>query len=144
MPCFVNSGPHHCLVDFQLYWTSSLVWPCSAFSFLARQEAFTKAAGKKSKTSVELDLGDMLAALEKHQQAMKARQLTNTKPLSFTGIHKLSHYWRINCFLSLLACGAATRDCHTEGVFWGSLCGLLTAWRGRSLSFSSFLGRIAG
>ncbi|AWP01369.1 putative selenocysteine insertion sequence-binding protein 2-like [Scophthalmus maximus] len=48
------------------------------------QEAFTKAAGKKSKTSVELDLGDMLAALEKHQQAMKARQLNNTKPLSFT------------------------------------------------------------
>nr|XP_046248714.1 selenocysteine insertion sequence-binding protein 2-like isoform X2 [Scatophagus argus] len=48
------------------------------------QEAFTKAAGKKSKTSVELDLGDMLAALEKHQQAMKARQVTNTKPLSFT------------------------------------------------------------
>uniref|UniRef100_A0A3B3UM14 SECIS binding protein 2 like n=1 Tax=Poecilia latipinna TaxID=48699 RepID=A0A3B3UM14_9TELE len=48
------------------------------------QEAFTKAAGKKSKTSVELDLGDMLAALEKQQQAMKARQLTNTKPLSFT------------------------------------------------------------
>ena len=53
--------------------------------FFAQQEAFTKAAGKKSKTSVELDLGDMLAALEKHQQAMKARQLTNTKPLSFTG-----------------------------------------------------------
>ncbi|KAF7666614.1 hypothetical protein LDENG_00099290 [Lucifuga dentata] len=48
------------------------------------QEALTKAAGKKSKTHVELDLGDMLAALEKHQQAMKARQLTNTKPLSFT------------------------------------------------------------
>ncbi|XP_041643776.1 selenocysteine insertion sequence-binding protein 2-like [Cheilinus undulatus] len=48
------------------------------------QEAFTKAAGKKSKTSVELDLGDMLAALEKHQQAMKAKQLTNTKPLDFT------------------------------------------------------------
>ncbi|KAM6943085.1 selenocysteine insertion sequence-binding protein 2-like [Xenentodon cancila] len=48
------------------------------------QEAFTKAAGKKSKTSVELDLGDMLAALEKQQQAMKARQLTNTKPLSLT------------------------------------------------------------
>uniref|UniRef100_A0A3Q3A2U7 SECIS binding protein 2 like n=1 Tax=Kryptolebias marmoratus TaxID=37003 RepID=A0A3Q3A2U7_KRYMA len=47
-------------------------------------EAFIKAAGKKSKTSVELDLGDMLAALEKQQQAMKARQLTNTKPLSFT------------------------------------------------------------
>lgn len=35
---------------------------------------------------MELDLGDMLAALEKHQQAMKAKQLTNTKPLSFTGI----------------------------------------------------------
>ncbi|XP_062263065.1 selenocysteine insertion sequence-binding protein 2-like isoform X4 [Platichthys flesus] len=48
------------------------------------QEAFTKAAGKKSKTSVELDLGDMLAALEKHQQAVKAKQITNTKPLSFT------------------------------------------------------------
>uniref|UniRef100_A0A8C8E1V1 SECIS binding protein 2 like n=1 Tax=Oryzias sinensis TaxID=183150 RepID=A0A8C8E1V1_9TELE len=48
------------------------------------QEAFTKAAGKKSKTSVELDLGDMLAALEKQQQAMKARQLNNTKPVSFT------------------------------------------------------------
>ncbi|KAM3876749.1 selenocysteine insertion sequence-binding protein 2-like [Diretmus argenteus] len=47
------------------------------------QEALTKAAGKKSKTPVQLDLGDMLAALEKHQQAMKARQLTNTKPLSF-------------------------------------------------------------
>nr|XP_057945466.1 selenocysteine insertion sequence-binding protein 2-like isoform X2 [Doryrhamphus excisus] len=50
------------------------------------QEALTKAAGKKSKTPVELDLGDMLAALAKHQQAMKARQLNNTKPLSFTGI----------------------------------------------------------
>uniref|UniRef100_A0AAY4EMK9 Ribosomal protein eL8/eL30/eS12/Gadd45 domain-containing protein n=1 Tax=Denticeps clupeoides TaxID=299321 RepID=A0AAY4EMK9_9TELE len=48
------------------------------------QEALTKAAGKKSKTPVQLDLGDMLAALEKQQQAMKARQLTNTKPLSYT------------------------------------------------------------
>ncbi|XP_076027370.1 selenocysteine insertion sequence-binding protein 2-like isoform X2 [Genypterus blacodes] len=48
------------------------------------QEAFTKAAGKKSKSPVPLDLGDMLAALEKHQQAMKARQITNTKPLSYT------------------------------------------------------------
>ncbi|XP_034049583.1 selenocysteine insertion sequence-binding protein 2-like isoform X3 [Thalassophryne amazonica] len=48
------------------------------------QEALTKAAGKKSKTDVELDLGDMLAALEKQQQALKAKQLTNTKPLSFT------------------------------------------------------------
>eukprot|EP00063_Salmo_salar_P068797 XP_014043632.1 PREDICTED: selenocysteine insertion sequence-binding protein 2-like [Salmo salar] len=48
------------------------------------QEALTKAAGKKSKTPVQLDLGDMLAALEKQQQAMKARQINNTKPLSFT------------------------------------------------------------
>ncbi|XP_051776628.1 selenocysteine insertion sequence-binding protein 2-like isoform X2 [Erpetoichthys calabaricus] len=48
------------------------------------QDALTKAAGKKSKTPVQLDLGDMLAALEKQQQAMKARQLTNTKPLSYT------------------------------------------------------------
>uniref|UniRef100_A0A3B3Q841 SECIS binding protein 2 like n=1 Tax=Paramormyrops kingsleyae TaxID=1676925 RepID=A0A3B3Q841_9TELE len=48
------------------------------------QEALTKAAGKKSKTPVQLDLGDMLAALERQQQAMKARQLTNTKPLSYT------------------------------------------------------------
>ncbi|XP_067105061.1 selenocysteine insertion sequence-binding protein 2-like isoform X3 [Osmerus mordax] len=48
------------------------------------QEALTKAAGKKSKTPVQLDLGDMLAALEKQQQALKAKQLTNTKPLSFT------------------------------------------------------------
>lgn len=52
---------------------------------LCQQEALTKAAGKKSKTPVELDLGDMLAALAKQQQALKARQLTNTKPLSFTG-----------------------------------------------------------
>ncbi|KAI4888559.1 hypothetical protein NFI96_014857, partial [Prochilodus magdalenae] len=49
------------------------------------QEALTKAAGKKSRTPVQLDLGDMLAALEKQQQAMKARQLNNTKPLSYTG-----------------------------------------------------------
>ncbi|XP_018620653.2 selenocysteine insertion sequence-binding protein 2-like isoform X2 [Scleropages formosus] len=48
------------------------------------QEAMSKAAGKKSKTPVQLDLGDMLAALEKQQQAMKARQMTNTKPLSYT------------------------------------------------------------
>uniref|UniRef100_A0A8C9S7E0 SECIS binding protein 2 like n=1 Tax=Scleropages formosus TaxID=113540 RepID=A0A8C9S7E0_SCLFO len=39
---------------------------------------------QKSKTPVQLDLGDMLAALEKQQQAMKARQMTNTKPLSYT------------------------------------------------------------
>lgn len=52
---------------------------------LSPQEALTKAAGKKSKTPVQLDLGDMLAALERQQQAMKARQLTNTKPLSYTG-----------------------------------------------------------
>ncbi|XP_045438705.1 selenocysteine insertion sequence-binding protein 2-like isoform X6 [Pipistrellus kuhlii] len=49
------------------------------------QEALSKAAGKKSKTPVQLDLGDMLAALEKQQQAMKARQITNTRPLSYTG-----------------------------------------------------------
>lgn len=45
---------------------------------------------------MELDLGDMLAALEKQQQAMKARQLTNTKPLSFTGIGKVNHMLKIN------------------------------------------------
>ncbi|XP_056100454.1 selenocysteine insertion sequence-binding protein 2-like [Rhinichthys klamathensis goyatoka] len=49
------------------------------------QEALSKAAGKKSRTPVQLDLGDMLAALEKQQQAMRARQLNNTKPLSYTG-----------------------------------------------------------
>uniref|UniRef100_H3AX74 SECIS binding protein 2 like n=1 Tax=Latimeria chalumnae TaxID=7897 RepID=H3AX74_LATCH len=48
------------------------------------QEALTKAAGKKSKAPVQLDLGDMLAALEKQQQVLKARQLTNTKPLSYS------------------------------------------------------------
>ncbi|XP_016141258.1 selenocysteine insertion sequence-binding protein 2-like [Sinocyclocheilus grahami] len=48
------------------------------------QEALSKAAGKKSRTPVQLDLGDMLAALEKQQQAMRARQLNNTKPLSYT------------------------------------------------------------
>ncbi|XP_020833356.1 selenocysteine insertion sequence-binding protein 2-like isoform X3 [Phascolarctos cinereus] len=48
------------------------------------QEALSKAAGKKSKTPVQLDLGDMLAALEKQQQAMRARQITNTRPLSYT------------------------------------------------------------
>uniref|UniRef100_A0A3Q3DQ84 SECIS binding protein 2 like n=1 Tax=Hippocampus comes TaxID=109280 RepID=A0A3Q3DQ84_HIPCM len=47
------------------------------------QEALTKAAGKKSKTPVTLDLGDMLADLAKQQLAMKAKQITNTKPLSF-------------------------------------------------------------
>lgn len=49
------------------------------------QEALSKAAGKKNKTPVQLDLGDMLAALEKQQQAMKARQITNTRPLAYTG-----------------------------------------------------------
>ncbi|XP_037102631.1 selenocysteine insertion sequence-binding protein 2-like isoform X2 [Syngnathus acus] len=47
------------------------------------QEALTKAAGKKSKTPVTLDLGDMLADLAKQQLALKAKQITNTKPLSF-------------------------------------------------------------
>ncbi|CAH6787946.1 Secisbp2l [Phodopus roborovskii] len=46
------------------------------------QEALSKAAGKKSKSPVQLDLGDMLAALEKQQQAMRARQATNTRPLA--------------------------------------------------------------
>lgn len=50
------------------------------------KEALSKAAGKKNKTPVQLDLGDMLAALEKQQQAMKARQITNTRPLSYTGM----------------------------------------------------------
>ena len=54
------------------------------------QEALSKAAGKKNKTPVQLDLGDMLAALEKQQQAMKARQITNTRPLSYTGNIHLS------------------------------------------------------
>ncbi|XP_055010462.1 selenocysteine insertion sequence-binding protein 2-like isoform X2 [Boleophthalmus pectinirostris] len=48
------------------------------------QEAVTKATGKRSKTQVQLDMDDILTALAKHQQAMKARQITNTKPLSFT------------------------------------------------------------
>jgi len=68
-----------------------VVWCVSCVSCVGLQEAVTKAAGKKSKTPVQLDLGDMLAALEKHQQAMKARQVTNTKPLSFTGTHAHTH-----------------------------------------------------
>ncbi|XP_053573433.1 selenocysteine insertion sequence-binding protein 2-like isoform X2 [Bombina bombina] len=48
------------------------------------QEALSKASGKKSKTPVQLDLGDMLAALERQQAALKARQITNTRPLSYT------------------------------------------------------------
>lgn len=51
------------------------------------QEALSKAAVKKSRAPVQLDLGDMLAALEKQQQAMRARQLNNTKPLTYTGTH---------------------------------------------------------
>ncbi|XP_078097521.1 selenocysteine insertion sequence-binding protein 2-like isoform X5 [Mustelus asterias] len=47
-------------------------------------QALNKAAGRKSKAPVQLDLGDMLAALEKQQQALKAKQLTNTKPLSYS------------------------------------------------------------
>ncbi|XP_030045421.1 selenocysteine insertion sequence-binding protein 2-like [Microcaecilia unicolor] len=47
------------------------------------QEALSKASGKKSKTPVQLDLGDMLAALERQQQAMRARQIMNTRPLSY-------------------------------------------------------------
>lgn len=66
------------------YCLHAIVLRHQTLPFYTRQETFTKTAGKKSKTSVELDLGDMLAALEKQQQAMKARQLNNTKPLSFT------------------------------------------------------------
>lgn len=49
---------------------------------------------------MELDLGDMLAALEKQQQAMKARQLNNTKPLSLTGtrLSSLFIFYRCNDF----------------------------------------------
>ena len=61
-----------------------LKWKINVFMFTL-QEALSKAAGKKNKTPVQLDLGDMLAALEKQQQAMKARQITNTRPLSYTG-----------------------------------------------------------
>uniref|UniRef100_A0A8C1II86 SECIS binding protein 2 like n=1 Tax=Cyprinus carpio TaxID=7962 RepID=A0A8C1II86_CYPCA len=60
------------------------------------QEALSKAAGKKSRTPVQLDLGDMLAALEKQQQAMRARQLNNTKPLSYTGTHTHTHTHKTN------------------------------------------------
>nr|XP_008519746.1 PREDICTED: selenocysteine insertion sequence-binding protein 2-like isoform X6 [Equus przewalskii] len=56
------------------------------------QEALSKAAGKKNKTPVQLDLGDMLAALEKQQQAMKARQITNTRPLSCTVVTAASFH----------------------------------------------------
>ncbi|KAG8505327.1 Selenocysteine insertion sequence-binding protein 2-like, partial [Galemys pyrenaicus] len=56
------------------------------------QEALSKAAGKKNKTPVQLDLGDMLAALEKQQQAMKARQITNTRPLSYTVVTATSFH----------------------------------------------------
>ncbi|XP_070357872.1 selenocysteine insertion sequence-binding protein 2-like isoform X7 [Equus asinus] len=56
------------------------------------QEALSKAAGKKNKTPVQLDLGDMLAALEKQQQAMKARQITNTRPLLCTVVTAASFH----------------------------------------------------
>ncbi|MBZ3872875.1 Selenocysteine insertion sequence-binding protein 2-like [Sciurus carolinensis] len=56
------------------------------------QEALSKAAGKKNKTPVQLDLGDMLAALEKQQAAMKARQITNTRPLSYTVVTATSFH----------------------------------------------------
>lgn len=63
---------------------------CSSFHlfyFSLSQEAVTKATGKKNKTQVQLDMEDILTALAKHQQAMKARQITNTKPLSFAGAY---------------------------------------------------------
>nr|AAI67445.1 Zgc:172141 protein [Danio rerio] len=46
------------------------------------QEALTKAAGKKSRTPVQLDLGDMLAALEKH---------THTHTYKHSCIHARTH-----------------------------------------------------
>ncbi|XP_062947186.1 selenocysteine insertion sequence-binding protein 2-like isoform X3 [Cynocephalus volans] len=58
----------------------------------SKVEALSKAAGKKNKTPVQLDLGDMLAALEKQQQAMKARQITNTRPLSYTVVTAASFH----------------------------------------------------
>ncbi|KAJ8249365.1 hypothetical protein GJAV_G00233990 [Gymnothorax javanicus] len=55
------------------------------------QETLLKAAGKK-KQQMQLDLGDLLADLERQQQAMKARQINNTKPLCYTvGGTVLSH-----------------------------------------------------
>lgn len=77
-------------VEFMMYGITHCLPVCLTLPFHTHQETFTKTAGKKSKTSVELDLGDMLAALEKQQQAMKARQLNNTKPLSFTGRHSFN------------------------------------------------------
>ncbi|KAG9337038.1 hypothetical protein JZ751_029897, partial [Albula glossodonta] len=82
------------------------------------QEALTKAAGKKSKTPVQLDLGDMLAALEKQQQAMRARQLTNTKPLSYTGnlscTQLLSYTGSLTCTKLLSYTIGATALFHTR------------------------------
>lgn len=67
------------------------------------QEAVTKATGKKSKTQVHLDLEDILVALSKHQQAIKARQITNTKPLSFAvGTTTPYHSMGLNSGLSML------------------------------------------
>lgn len=74
----MHESPSFCLTNYP---ARHFVYVC----VVPLQEALTKAAGKKSKTPVQLDLGDMLAALERQQQAMKARQLTNTKPLSYTG-----------------------------------------------------------
>ncbi|XP_054986473.1 selenocysteine insertion sequence-binding protein 2-like isoform X1 [Sorex araneus] len=71
------------------------------------QEALSKAAGKKNKTPVQLDLGDMLAALEKQQQAMKARQITNTRPLSYTVVTAASFHTKDSANRKPLAKGQA-------------------------------------
>lgn len=66
------------------------------------QEAVTKATGKKSKTQVHFDMEDILVALSKHQQAVKARQITNTKPLSFA-VGTITPYHNMGlCGLSML------------------------------------------
>lgn len=75
------------------------------------QEALSKAAGKKNKTPVQLDLGDMLAALEKQQQAMKARQITNTRPLSCTVVATASFHTKDSATKKPLS---KTQPCQTS------------------------------
>lgn len=82
----------------------------------------TKATGKKSKTQDHLDLEDILAALSKHQQAMKARQITNTKPLSFAGTnqHKNSWWIKINTKIKLILSTVGTiTPYHSMGLSSG-------------------------
>lgn len=92
---------------------------------------------------MQLDLGDMLAALEKQQQAMKARQITNTRPLAHPGealvcLHSvlqplgysyiLSPYSVLDPLPLKRECGC---PCHVEHVdVWEQLPGvwLLPPW----------------